>query len=394
MKKIIVTFGIALIAMVGNLQGQVIIDFLDIRGTGVFGFGSELGNHQLNVTDATLNGGAFPGSARTPADPIDVQLTYNNLDLDADESANDSVTFTIRWEKTGEEGGDLASFGQGMDTGFGNLNDIQVSVLNVSGTTSDSGSTIYFDGFTGANLGAGSSTDLDRTAEINGQTVTFVQSNLGGFAFFTDGVDFAGPAATLTIDNSGDTDADGLGDGGVGSIVARSYDLQFSLNEPVSMGKTGDFDMDGDVDYDDLDQYINNLGSAPTGALADLDLDGDSDIDIDDFNQHLTQLVETTNGQTGTFAGDTNRDGTVDVLNDAATLINNLNATGGPSFSLGNFNADDSVDVLNDAAALINNLGETNEPTGGAPAASAVPEPGSLSMLALAGLTAMARRRR
>jgi hypothetical protein len=52
------------------------------------------------------------------------------------------------------------------------------------------------------------------------------------------------------------------------------------------------------------------------------------------------------------------------------------------------------VNVLGDAFALVGNLGQTNNPSAGAPAASAVPEPGSLSLLTLAGIGVFVRRKR
>ena len=122
----------------------------------------------------------------------------------------------------------------------------------------------------------------------------------------------------------------------------------------------GDFDLDGDVDQADLDQYNSNLGAAAVGALAILDLNGDGTVDAADFETHFGSLVETSNGQTGTFAGDANLDGVVDVLNDAFALIGNLNS-GAISWSEGDFNADGTVDVLGDAFVLIGNLGSSNQ---------------------------------
>jgi hypothetical protein len=162
---------------------------------------------------------------------------------------------------------------------------------------------------------------------------------------------------------------------------------------PAGAAVLGDFNGDGNVDLLDLDQYNGNIGSAPTGALADLDLDGDDDIDADDFAQHYEQLVETSNGQTGTFAGDTNLDGIVDVLVDAAKVVDNLGGTVA-SWANGDFNGDGTVDVLNDAAALVNNLGSDNTPTTAGVSASAVPEPSSISLLAAAVVGLAARRRR
>ena len=114
-----------------------------------------------------------------------------------------------------------------------------------------------------------------------------------------------------------------------------------------------------DVDLDDLDQYIGNIGAPAEGVLAELDLDGSGTIEAADFQQHFSTLVETSNGLTGTFAGDINLDGVVDVLEDAFTVIGNL-GTVASSWSQGDTNADGTVDVFGDAFILISNLGSSN----------------------------------
>lgn len=154
----------------------------------------------------------------------------------------------------------------------------------------------------------------------------------------------------------------------------------------------GDFDLDGDVDLADLDQYNGNIGSAAIGTLEALDLDGDGTVDAGDFATHYTDLVETSNGEIGTFAGDVNLDGTVNVLGDAFPLVGNLN-TAATSWSQGDFNADGTVNVLGDAFLLVGNLNKSNV-GGAAPSTSSVPEPGSLSLLALVSMGVVARRRR
>ena len=136
--------------------------------------------------------------------------------------------------------------------------------------------------------------------------------------------------------------------------------IGYDLATPVA-SVLGDFDDDLDVDLADLDQYIGNIGAAAVGALAELDLDGNGTIEAADFQQHFSTLVGTSNGGTGTFAGDTNLDGTVDVIGDVFTLISNLGSPA-TSWSQGDFNADGTVDVLGDAFLLIANLGSSNAP--------------------------------
>ncbi len=60
--------------------------------------------------------------------------------------------------------------------------------------------------------------------------------------------------------------------------------------------------------------------------------------------------------------GDANQDGAVDVLQDAASVVNHLGLTDNPSWGMGNFNGDGAVDVLNDAAIVVENLGQSIEP--------------------------------
>ena len=140
-------------------------------------------------------------------------------------------------------------------------------------------------------------------------------------------------------------------------VVASSFISQFG--EPLT---TGDFNFDGVVDGDDLDEYI---GQIPSGvfafeSIALLDLDGDNSVRIQDANMHIRTLVQTTNGQVGTFRGDLNLDGRVNVVGDAFMLISNL-GNSVTSYAQGDINFDGTVSVLQDAFELISNIGMSNE---------------------------------
>ena len=146
-----------------------------------------------------------------------------------------------------------------------------------------------------------------------------------------------------------------------GDFFSASEDSQLSVTL-VPSSALGDFDGNGVVDCDDLDGYIDNLETAVVAGTpeAALDFDGNGVLTPADANSTIADLVVTSNGITGTFLGDFNCDGTVDVLNDAFALVNNLGGTV-TSYAQGDANFDGDVDVLADAFTLINNLGSTNE---------------------------------
>ena len=123
----------------------------------------------------------------------------------------------------------------------------------------------------------------------------------------------------------------------------------------------GDFDLDGDVDADDIDFYKDQIGLTIADAQfnAELDLDQNNMIDLADHALHITTLAQTSNERTGTFVGDINLDGKVDVLEDAFGLISTLGSSN-VGYAGGDLNADCTVDVLGDAFALISNLGSSN----------------------------------
>ena len=123
----------------------------------------------------------------------------------------------------------------------------------------------------------------------------------------------------------------------------------------------GDFDSDGAVDLDDLDEYNGNLDQVAVGPRSILDLNGNGSVDEGEFEVLYTAHVETSNGVVGTVAGDINLDGRVDVVLDAFPLVWNLGNSLVSSWSQGDFNADGVVDVVNDAFLLIGNLGANNE---------------------------------
>jgi subtilisin-like proprotein convertase family protein len=140
----------------------------------------------------------------------------------------------------------------------------------------------------------------------------------------------------------------------------NSATLQIHGAQFVSSVILGDVNQDGVVNCDDVDSYRPLLDTSATVATAALDLDSSGTIDLDDVENLITNLVVTQpNGVTGTFLGDLNCDGRVDVLDDAFTLVSNLNSSAG-SYSQGDINFDGNVDVLGDAFIFISNLGRSN----------------------------------
>lgn len=145
-----------------------------------------------------------------------------------------------------------------------------------------------------------------------------------------------------------------ISDGSEGNIVLNGTLLAAGV-------VLGDFDADGDVDCDDLDGYIGNLGVTVDPTLAPLDLDNSGTLTGSDANTLITTLIQTSNGLTGTFPGDLNCDGEVTVLGDGFVLLRNLQNPV-TRYSQGDINFDGFVNVLDDGFILIANLGMTNNP--------------------------------
>ncbi|MGC6424517.1 MAG: hypothetical protein ACON4O_05970 [Lentimonas sp.] len=272
---------------------EVTIQNLDIRGTGVFG-------HDEN---AVLN------DSKVELDETDVEapyslywnITYSNLDLDGDGSANDTVTFQLN---ATSDNAALRGWGQGLDTGFGSLTDITMSVSNVSGTTTDSGGIIVFDGFTGGIIAGGSGTgDTDRFADVNGETLYLFGDNGGVWQFVQDGYWLSfDPVQELVYNNGGGT---------AGSLVARAHTLQFSvifdtdedgLGDGFENEYFGNLDQDGagDPDSDGLTNAQEfTLGTDPTNA----DTSGDGVSDGDVVAAGFDPTVDYSFAQTGSGGG-------------------------------------------------------------------------------------------
>lgn len=154
-----------------------------------------------------------------------------------------------------------------------------------------------------------------------------------------------------------------------------------------ALAETGDFDLDGDVDTDDIDLLCQNIGSADP----QYDLDGDGDADEDDHTfliQNFVMIYEPP-GQ-GTEPGDINLDGYVNATDLAIIRVMYGQAYEPPvralSYTDGNLNCDNVVNAT-DLAIMKAHFG-WSVPTGGD-----VPAPTTIALLAL-GASALLRRKR
>lgn len=138
-------------------------------------------------------------------------------------------------------------------------------------------------------------------------------------------------------------------------------------------------DVGNGCDIDDLDALYAGTDGAPAftaQAIADW-LEAASGVNPAKDNPNDVYVI-----------GDANLDGSVDST-DLGLLLNNFSEASGVAWGAGNFNIDGAVDST-DLGQLLNNFGFSSP----ASAATAVPEPGSLSLLVSALMVAFAFRRR
>ncbi len=147
--------------------------------------------------------------------------------------------------------------------------------------------------------------------------------------------------------------------------LAGLDDIGWDLAPPVA----GDYDYDGTLDGDDLDELFANLGGAGAYNRARFNLVDDAVIDQQDADAWLADLA-------GTVRGDTDLDGDTDLL-DAIRLILAYTGVNGaadrPRWADGNTDGDFDID-LTDAAALRRAFSGPTPPP-------AVPEPTAIGLL-------------
>jgi hypothetical protein len=324
-------------------------------------------------------------------------------DLDPDMlAAGDTpgqITLTFDTPIRNGVGADLAVFENGFysqwTTGDGTVTGQIFAELAYVEVSTDGTNWLRFDGVSLTPTPSGSwaylsmnSTDIYNLAgkhtNQNGQSwgTPFDLENFADDALVTSGdVDLNQIHFVRIVDIPGSGDfTDSLGNGIYdGWITAGSGG--FDLEALGALNELPDFDGDGDVDGDDFDILAANLGSADLHY--DLDNDGDADAaDLAYMISTCLQWASASDDDYGTLAGDFNLDGAVDA-GDLALLGGSFGQAGPFGWGSGDATGDTMVDA-GDLALLGGTFGATVTP---------VPEPTSMSLLALAGVAVIRRRK-
>jgi len=236
------------------------------------------------------------------------------------------------------------------------------------------------------------------------------------YADITETVDGAGPPPNITASRLRLVAVDGTNTISVdlyltqnpapagNDVFGHSGSVDNLSDEMVVSLVRGDLDVNGNADIDDLNGVGVAIFNAETKLLYDLGTAGDHNapdgvIDGEDMDAIVHGFVETSHltHDVGTQYGDSNLDGEVG-LTDFTILKANFGTLGhaGDGFDLGNYNFDDEVG-LTDFTILKANFGfNRSGGPGSAPPAMAplsVPEPATMTLLALGGLALVRRRR-
>ncbi len=180
----------------------------------------------------------------------------------------------------------------------------------------------------------------------------------------------------------------------VGSVLA-SMNFVDAVGELTSLDQIvvdcfGDTNGDFVTDVSDINGFADVLGESALFNRC-FDINDDGVISLDDHDLLVENWVSVSPDVNGTFVGDLNLDGSVDVLNDAFTLVRNLGRSGVYGFEDGDLDADGRVDVLGDGFRFVENLGKSIH-VGSQPAVVSVPEPNAFLLLVF-GTTVLSSRR-
>ncbi len=374
------------------------------------------GTGSINLGDGGLN--ALSGDPNDPVTPLptagqhEFQVRVNlNSNVDALIEEGSSITFNNRLNLNGRtlnKGGDGDLLVRNTDnSGDGTIN-VSEGVLGGGGKVSGS-----------VNLSGGS---LAPSGSV-------VQSAFSNKLEITGDANVTAGGATLAVFGNGDSDA--ISGGGAGTlsfgaaatiniVAAAGYtpangdtaqvfldwasinNSGATINAPgwdtsnlfvdgtITFGAVveADCDFNGDTLCNTADIDMLTAEIATGGANLALDIDGDGSITTGDLDTWLAE-AGTKNGLSGPYLpGDANLDGAVNAqdLNELGQrwqAMDNL-------WSHGDFTADGNVN-----ASDLNELGQRwQQVVPAAAAATAVPEPSALSLLLLASLGLLGRRRR
>ena len=368
----------------GLNRNLVEADFPDMGG---FVAGGHLEFTEFKATDATNNSVKDGDITLRTAAPLAAGST------------------SIAGTKYSQTGG-IGLSGTDFDAAFISTDKIVMDLkVDVAGTgVIDGANTVTTTKFYGAASGFGDATP-DGHIMVNGKVVEIQYADLvetvvtasGDFVSAHLRIQALDGAATIAVD------AD-LTQTGIDAVIPGRWGTLGSTMV-VSL-VPGDFDLDNDCDADDIDAISELLRDpAITADVRSLlfDVDGDYDVDADDRLFVIENLVARTNG-TGTVMGDIQLDGLVDSA-DYTLWADNF---GGPitdgnpaepvrGWIQGDLNGDGESDSA-DYTLWADNFGTGPRDAlpngGGQPAPVPTPEPATMMLLAIGGLTTIVRRRR